>query len=118
MTAQHYRPPEAQRAIDLGNLYRQGYACIIARTKRAIADHGRIALFIGRDGQAAACSWRHEDIERNCRVHAKSLVGVYQLGEDGNVPPAAEVDIEADIELHMLALRRQAWLRNQTRRAA
>ncbi|UPG89294.1 hypothetical protein L2Y96_18115 [Luteibacter aegosomaticola] len=94
----------AQHQIYLGNVHRQGVTAVHRAARTAVLDHGRIAIFIGANGEAAAYSYRHVDYDRHCRKHAVSLVGVYELSASGKVTDTNDVALLADIRCHVLAL--------------
>lgn len=108
MTAQHCKFTVAHRTVDLGNVHTDGVDDVAEGAKRAVLEHGRIALFIGANGNAGACSWRHVDLDRHCRVHAESLVGTYELTKFGSLPPSALCSIRNDIRVHLKGLARKA----------
>jgi len=95
--------PDAQSLIYLGHV-RQGVLSIHRAARAAILAQGRVAIFIGANGEAAAYSYRHVDYDRHCRKHAKSLMGVYQVSAAGTVPEADDLALLADIRCHVLAL--------------
>lgn len=96
------------RLIRLGNVFPQGVTRVHAEAKRSILDHGRIALFIGLTGEAVGCSYRHDDYERHCRVHAPMLVGTYEITEHGTLPEGMELALLEDIQHHVAGLPGQA----------
>lgn len=95
--------PDAQSMIYLGHI-RAGARFIRSGAKAAMLAQGRVAIFIGANGEAAAYSYRHVDFDRHCRKHADSLVGVYEPSPSGEISDAADKALLADIRCHVLAL--------------
>lgn len=90
----------------IGKFDHAGGQYLAKRIRAAIADHARIAIFAGENGEIAAYSWRHIDYDRHCRVHAHHLVGIYQAKDDGERFTQTDLDaIEQDLAVHMAGLR-------------
>jgi hypothetical protein len=90
----------------IGNFNHAGAEYLVKRIRVAIADHARVAVFAGENGEIAAYSWRHIDYDRHCRVHAHHLVGIYQAKEDGERFKLADLEaMEQDLVCHMAGLR-------------
>lgn len=104
LTRPNFAVPCSHRQIYLGNVHRQGVTAIHRSALRAILGAGRVAVFIGANGESAAYSYRHIDYDRHCRKHADSLVGVYQPEPSGEFPYAGRKSLLADIRCHVLAL--------------
>lgn len=89
----------------IGNFNHSGGEYLVKAVKRAIAEHGRIALFAAQNGEVAAYAWRHIDYDRHCRVHASRLVGIYQAKPDGERFTQADLDaMEQDLICHITSL--------------
>lgn len=108
MTSTHH---SRRKAVPLrayiGNYDTAGTEFLAKRIRVAISDHARVAIFAGQNGEIAAYSWRHVDYDRHCRVHAESLVGIYQAKDDGERFTASDLDaIAQDLACHMNSLRK------------
>ena len=83
--------------IKLGNIRHAGVNAVAQRAYRSLRDHGKVALYVGANSEAAAIPYYHPDYDYWLARHGKHLVGIYLYEEAPDYANPPRPRLAADI---------------------